>query len=189
MTQTQTDPWAATAQGNGQPATQPQQDSLMPAKPDFDPLFGSGPMPSLFNKTHAVGQKLAGVIKDEPYDVQKRQYGTGKPMFWAPDGEMTEKPTTAGQPNRPVMDTVVPLDTQYRLTAQELADKGMQDDDGTRGWYCGGNDLKALRAAIRKSGARSRADLVGLRLTVWRSGQVPSGKGNPSWTYEAELTR
>lgn len=157
-------------------------------------LFGGEKLPSLFNKTHGLGVKVTGVIKDAPFEVQSRTYnaeGPGQLRFWSPEGKPVTDATDplTRQPNRPIMDIVVPLRTDYRFNEAELKARDEDEDDGTRGLYLSSEDLKAYKAAIRKAKVKDMASLVGMRITMWRSGQKPTGKGNPAWLYEAELTR
>lgn len=159
---------------------------------EYDSLFGGEKLPSLFNKTHGVGSELSGIITKAPEDRQSRFYkagGAGALKFWAPQGStkpVTDQPETNGKPNRPCMDTVFVLATDYRMTPAELAKREMDDDDGSRGVFASGAQLKAIRDAIRKSGARSRQQLVGARLTLTRTGQKVKGEFEV-WEWDARL--
>ena len=163
-------------------------------------LFG-GPVlpPSLMNKTHQLGTERGGKISVAPYDVQSRDYNTKKPKFWAnsplPDGKkVTTEPLdhVTGEKLRPVKDTVIVLDTAYRFEAAECMaierDPNMPDD-GARAFYASGDDLKQLRAEIRRLGLHSEQEMIGLTLTVKRVGQKPNPGGNPSWVNKVTLAR
>lgn len=192
--------FAAAAQAAAQQTqnTNPAQDRLI--EPEDQQrggiearLFGGEKLPSLFNKTHGLNDKVTGIIKDEPFEIQSRtfsQSGAGEPRFWGQDNKPCTDPVdkATGKPNRPIMDMVVPLDTDYRMPAEELAKRQMDSDDGSRGLYLSSEDLKAFKAALRKARITSLAGLVGKRVTMWRSGTRPTGKGNDAWLYTAEIT-
>jgi hypothetical protein len=161
----------------------------------------SGPVlpPSLLNKTHGMGTERTGKISEKPYDVQARDFNTKQPKFFlatpAADGKkvgpVAVDPTT-GKPNNPVKDTVIVLDTDYRFDAAECAAVGRDanmPDDGKRAFYASGDDLKQLRAEIRRLGLRSEEEMIGLTFTVVRTGQKPNPSGNPSWVTKVTLSR
>lgn len=158
-------------------------------------LFG-GPvlLPSLLNKSHLLNTVRTGRIVKAPYDVQSRDFATKRPKFWGNDSKISYDaidPNTS-QKLRPVMDTVVELETEYRFTPAESAAIGRDPnlpDDGARAFYASGQDLKDLRALITKLGIRSEQEMVGLILTVTRVGQKPTAKGNPAWVNKIELVR
>lgn len=163
-------------------------------------LFG-GPVlpPSLMNKTHLLGTERSGRISVAPYDVQSRDIKTKRPKFWAnsplPDGKkITFEPRdhVTGEALRPVKDTIVVVETSYRFDAAECAaierDPNMPDD-GTRAFYVSGDDLKQLRAEIRRLGLHSEQEMVGLTLTVKRVAQKPNPGYNPSWVNKITLSR
>jgi hypothetical protein len=194
-----TDPWAAAAQastGQQQNTSTTAQDALMPATPDPDgaerALMGGQSVPSMFNKSHGLNDDVTGVITELPTQKQSRFYAEGAAgalKYWS---ESANKPTedavdrVTGRPNNPLYDTVVKCATEYRKP-------GDVEDEGLRAFYLAGNDLKAFRAAIsvaKQAGIISSfADLVGLRVTGRRIGQVPTGKGNSAWTYAFKLER
>lgn len=157
---------------------------------EFDSLFGGEKLPSLFNKTHVTGTTRAGIIIKPPTKRQSRFFkegGRGALKFWGADGKPTDKATgPGGAPNRPVMDEVFTLDTDYRMTPAELSEAEMDEDSGQRGVFASGDMLRAIREAIKKSGAKSRPELVGARLTLTRVGKVQKGdyKG---WKWDAGL--
>lgn len=159
---------------------------------EFDALFGGEKLPSLFNKTHGVGTERSGIITKAPEDRQSRFFkegGVGPLKFWGLDGKPTEDAVgLGGKPNRPVMDTVFVLDTEYRMSEAELAEAGMDEDNGQRGVFAGGDLLKAIKSALKESGARKRADLVGARLTLKRAGKATKGNFKAwVWTASVEL--
>jgi hypothetical protein len=150
----------------------------------YDSLFSGEKLPSLFNKTHTAGTERSGIIVKAPENRQSRFFkegGTGALKFWGNDGKPTDKDT-----GRPVMDVVFVLDTDYRMTEAELAEAEMDEDNGQRGVFASGDMLRAIKDAIKKSGAKTRAQLVGARLTLKRVGKVQKGdyKG---WKWEAGL--
>lgn len=186
---------AAAAVGQQGSSAPTGTDQLTGNNRGYDPLFGGEKLPSLFNKTHDVGTELSGVIAKAPEDRQSRFYkagGLGALKFWAPSG--SEKPVTDkeinpdGTKNRPCMDTMFVLDTDYRMTADEMRQKGMDEDNGQRGVFAGGADLIAIRKAIREVGVTSREQLVGMRLTLKRTGKTVKGDFE-AWNWEAKLSR
>lgn len=214
-----TDPWAAAAVATA-PATPPAQAGQDGgalagafASPDgaSTALFQQGNLaPSLFNKTHFVGTERYGVITKAPYEVQSRDFNSKLPRYWSLSkvgGEQKNRAVTTdaidgptGKPNRPVMDVMVELDTDYGpLSPQELAAVGReagQGGDGKRIFAVSGKDsLDKFRKAIATFNAqnpgalKSEADLVGLKLYVKRVGQTPNQGGNASWVHEIVLSR
>jgi hypothetical protein len=204
---TNADPWAAAA-GNG---TQTQTASSGQVADtggnlttsfagEQSQLFGGAVLPpSLMNKTHLLGTERRGRITVAPYDVQSRDFKTKKAKYWAnsplPDGKkVTTEPLdhVTGEKLRPVKDTVIELATEYRFSTAECAaierDANMPDD-GSRAFYASGDDLKQLRAEIRRLGLRSENDMIGLTFSVKRVGQKPNPGGNPSWINEIKLSR
>ncbi len=151
-------------------------------------LFSGGQsLPSLFTKEHGENAVRAGVISKAPYDRQSRfmdEDENGRPIsgdlkWWGEDNKPSKDATgPGGVARRPVMDTIIPLTTQY------AGEKG-QDDKGDRAWYVsGGPALNAMREAIDSCGATSPEDLVGMTLTVTRLPKV-----RRAWQYKATLTR
>ena len=153
----------------------------------FDSLMGGGKLPSLITKEHGQGVKRTGIIREEPRQKQSYDFA-GNPKFWDDAARKVVNHDTG----KPMYDTVFVLDTEYRFTAQDAPkDFDPSDDDGTRGLFAGGEDLKAIKRAIAKNRelrGKPRSALVGKRLTIWRTGQRDVGKGNPQWLYEAEIT-
>src|ERR1700744_3271208 len=126
----------------------------------------SGPSlpPSLFNKNHLLGTERTGTITKAPYDVQSRDFATKVPKCWGSDKKPTPDAVNkgTGQPNRPVLDTVIELSTSYRFTDPEAAAVGReqgQADDGARAFYVSGQALKDLRKEINRLGVRSEQEM------------------------------
>jgi hypothetical protein len=155
----------------------------------FDDLFGGEKLSSLFNKTHGTGTSRTGIIVKAPEKRQSRFFkegGAGALKFWGTDGKVTEAAAGLAGPNKPVMDEVFVLDTEYRMTPGELQDAGRDDDNGQRGVFASGAQLAAIKAAIKESGATSRSQLVGARLTLTRTGKVQKGDYK-AWTWAAKI--
>lgn len=232
MTQSTTqDPWAAASMRTAPAASQqaPTQGEQMPQQDGqggnlggaFAPagggtaLFSQGSVaPSLFNKTHPLGTVRKGVISKAPYEQQSRDFNSKLPKYWSFSrcgGEQKNRAVTTdeidpptGKHNRPVMDTMVELDTEYGpLSEQEMIAVGRQpgqEGDGKRVFAVSGKDtLEKFRAAIFAFNETAKAngqplltceeDLVGLTLFVKRSGQKPNPNGQPSWVHEIHLSR
>jgi hypothetical protein len=183
------DPWAA-AQSAGTPAsTTPVGDSQLADSYDSpSSLFapgGEGAGPSLFNKTHPVGTERTGIIAKAPYDRHSTNM-KGELKYWQ-QGE--KKPVTnafhpvTNQPNRPAMDTVIVLDTEYQMDAAEAAALGREEPfEGGRRSVTVSTDMKLVKEAIadaikRGMTIRGDADLEGKRLTVKRVSQRPNPHG------------
>ena len=160
---------------------------------EYDDLFGGQRLPSLFNKTHGVGTSLTGIITKPPTKRQSRFYkagGKGALKFWAPPGSdkpVTDKAVNAdGTKNRPAMDELFILQTEYQMNEAELADKDMDEDTGERGFFASGASKTAIQAAIREAGIKNRAGLVGYRLTMTRTGKTVKGDFEV-WKWAAKL--
>lgn len=163
-------------------------------------LFG-GPVlpPSLLNKTHQLGTERVGTIAEAPYDVHSRDYSSKSPKYWSKTRTPGQSPITfdpvdktTGEKNEPVKDTVIVLDTTYRFDAAEAAAVGRDinmPDDGKRAFYASGDDLKQIRAEIRRLGLRNEQEMIGLTFTVARVGQKPNPKGQPIWVTKVTLSR
>lgn len=166
-------------------------------------LFGGQILPpSLLNKTHQLGSERTGKIVEAPYDVHARDFNTKEPKYFYRTpvlengkmrkvGPLATDPQT-GQKNDPVKDTVIVLQTGYKFDQAEANAVGRDinlDDDGKRAFYASGDDLKQLRAEIRRLGLRNESEFVGLTFTVKRIGQKPNPGGNPSWITELKLSR
>lgn len=158
---------------------------------EYDSLFGGDKLPSLFNKTHGTGTWREGIITKLPSDRQSRFFkegGLGALKFFDAEGKPTEKSIGAdGKPNNKAMDTMFVLQTDYRLTEAELDEYDMDEDNGLRGVFSSGDQKRAIRDAIKKSGAKNRKQLVGAKLELGRVGKVQKGdyKG---WKWDARVT-
>lgn len=218
-----TDPWAVASVPTGQQdqgggsALAGAFDSGQAQGGGSTALFANaGLAPSLFNKTHFVGTERVGIITKAPYERQSLDFNSRQPKYWslsrvggergdrAVTTDSIDKPT--GKPNRPVMDTLIDLDTEYRMTEQEIQAVGgnrdvsfASQDDGKRVYAVSAKDaLDSFRKAIAEFNAdpanaghtlKSEADMVGLRLRVKRTGQKPNAGGNPSWLVATKLER
>lgn len=221
------DPWSAGAVQTGQqqvPPMQPAQgdqsgqqqggalSGAFASGEGGTALFQQGGLaPSLFNKTHFVGTERRGKITKAPYEQQSVDRFNGNlPKYWslskvggpqrnhAITTEAIDGPT--GKANRPVMDVIVELDTEYGpLSEQECLaiprEYPAQAGDSKRVFVISGKDaLDKFRKAIGQFNAanpgalKSEEDLVGLTLTVKRAGQVQNG-ANKSWVHEISLSR
>ena len=156
----------------------------------YDSLFGGEPLISLFNKTHGVGDVRTGIISKAPEDVQSRMFkadGVGPLKFWGKDGKPTADANAPdGTPLKPCMQTMFVLDTEYSLAEAELAERGMDEDSGKRGVFASGQQLGAIRKAIRDAKVTNRAQLVGMRLSLVRTGKKTAGDFK-AWTWDAKL--
>jgi hypothetical protein len=156
---------------------------------EYDSLFGGEKLPSLFDKTHDVGTTRAGIILKAPEDRQSRFYkagGQGALKYWGADGKPTDQPMGLGGPNKPCMDTVFVLATEYRLNEAQLEQREMDEDNGNRGVFASGAMKAAIRSAIKEAGAKKRTDLVGARLTLTRTGKTIKGDFE-AWKWAAKL--
>lgn len=145
-------------------------------------LFGGEKLPSLFNKFVMPGQERTGVITKPPRDVHSRNLN-GEPKFW--DAET--KSVVTHDTGRPLKDTVVVLQTDYRFTEQEIADRGIdpvdvEDDNGVRGVFLNGDLKKAVMAEIKRNRIRRESEMVGMRLTLnrGRKEKIP-GTNKDKW--------
>lgn len=152
-------------------------------------LFNRGgeSYPSLFTKVHEAGAVRSGVITKAPYDRQSRfldedengNHKAGALKYWGEDGKPTAEANGPQGPRNPVMDTIVPLQTNYS------GERGA-DDTGVRAWFLGGKPaLDAMAAAIAAVGdINSEADMVGMTLTVERLPKIKR-----AWQYKVTLSR
>lgn len=153
-------------------------------------LFGGEKLPGLFNKFVVIGEKRTGIIAKPPTQRQARDMA-GNPKFWDQDAKNGKGAVTNVNTGRPLKDSVIVLQTDYRYTQQEIADRqvdplDVEEDTGLRGIWASGNQKAAIMRAIRVAKVRSEAEMVGMRLTIWRTGKVPAGEFQ-TWTYEATL--
>lgn len=188
----------AAARAAGQSSTPAPSENLGESFTGQDSqLFGGASLaPSLMNKSHPLGSKRSGVISAAPYDVHSRDFNTKKPKYWAISGDrkISLEPVDAqtGEKLRPVKDTVIPMTTDYRYDAAESSAIGRDpnaSDDGSRAFYASGDDLKQLRAEIGRLKLRSAEEMIGLTLTVERSGQKQNPGANPSWINKVTLSK
>lgn len=106
-------------------------------------------------KFETPGTKMSGVIAEQPTIQQQRNFDTGQLEFWE-DGN-------------PKYQLVVVLKT-------DLRDPAVQDDDGLRALYVRGNLQKAIRDAVRQSGADG-LETDGYLVVTYTGDGVPSRKG------------
>jgi len=186
---TQQDAWAAaqtSPQSNAAAAGSAAGASLMPQGGELGggSLFGGGKRrPGLFNRTHFKGTERTGVIRDIKDVHASFHPNEGGGLKYWPAGQSGKgvKPTgndvgMDGKPNRPVMDTVFILDTEYRLSPAEVSmlefdAEAASGDEGERGWVV---DIRATQEAIKVYNAsapqpiNNPAALIGKRITVRR---------------------
>ncbi len=203
MTQsTNSDPWAAAqaAMNGGEGGNVAGESQVVPEQEQESQLFSGGAVaPSLANKTHRIGSRRKGRITKAPYDKQKVDFNTKKPLFWS-DSENKPKPIDeGGNPKRPVMDTFVELMTEYVMDAAEASETGREQpyEGGERVFVAGGATLKTFRKAIETYNATAAgkanpikrgADMVGKDFEYARTGQKPNPGGSPSWIEEIVIT-
>lgn len=156
----------------------------------YDSLFGGEKLISLFDKTHDVGTSRTGIITKAPETRQSRFFadeGIGALKFWGEDGVPTEDTRSAdGRPLKPCMDEVFVLQTDYVASPSKLEALGLEEDSGLRGVFASGDQLKAIRQAIRDAKVKNRDALVGMTLALTRTGKAPAGKYK-KWTWKATL--
>lgn len=107
-------------------------------------LLGGGGAPSA--KWPNVGDVVRGTITSEPEAKQATDM-QGNPKTWD-DGN-------------PIMEVVITIQTDER-------DPSIEDDDGKRRLFLGGNKLKAVREAIKESG--HTGSIVGGTLAIQYTG-------------------
>jgi hypothetical protein len=114
-----------------------------------------------------------GVITDEPFMLQQREYkadgSIGEPKFWNKPG--TKEP----DPDKPMMQMKVIIQTDHRE---------FDDDDGRRAVFVKGALRTAVVAAIKEAKA------PGLRIGGWLAikctGMVPAASGYDTYTWEVK---
>jgi hypothetical protein len=114
-------------------------------------------------KFETPGTTVSGKIARPPEVQQQREIDTGKPKFWD-DG-------------KPRQQLVIHLQT-----ADRAADD--PDDDGVRAVYVRGNMLRAVREAVRKSGAKLEPGGE-LTVTYAADGERKATGFNPPKLYSA----
>lgn len=116
-------------------------------------------------KFDGVGITVTGTVESAEV-MQKRNFDSGEPEFWS-DG-------------KPVQ--------QIRITlATDLRDPADTEDDGQRSIYVKGwgDQLRALRSAIKSAGADDLEPGGKFTATYVRDGELPAGKrGFPPKVYE-----
>lgn len=155
-------------------------------------LFGGEKLASLFNKFVTVGEKRTGIIMKPPADRNSFDIA-GKPKFWDPTANGGKGAVTNIDTGRPMKDTVIVLQTEYRFTPQEIADRSIdpldvEEDKGVRGIFASGEQKKAIMKAVKAARVRTETQMVGMRLTIWRTGKIKKGDFE-GWTWEATLER
>src|SRR5256885_7443643 len=125
-------------------------------------LMGGGYTTAKFDKP---GASVTGTVAEQPTIQQQRNFDTGALEFWD-DGN-------------PKYQLVVVLQTDQR-------DPDVQDDDGTRALYVRGNLQKAIRDAVRQSGADG-LETGGMVTVTYTGDAAPTRKGiNGAKLYRAE---
>jgi hypothetical protein len=118
-------------------------------------------------KFPAIGTRVTGTIVRHPEVQQQRDFTTGEPKVWD-DG-------------KPMQQLQVTLATSER-------DPQTPDDDGVRAIYVKGNMLKAVREAVRRSGAQGLEVSGTLTITYTGDGEASRRGINPPKLYAAEYT-
>ncbi len=115
-----------------------------------DFLMGGG-IPSA--KFAIKGASIRGVILSPPVTMQQQDFVTKEPKFYR-NGD-------------PQMMVVIRLQTDQR-------DPDIEGDDGERGLYVNGIRVKALRDAIRRTGAKG-AEVGGTLVATYVRDEMPTG--------------
>lgn len=184
------DPWAAAGAQNGQQAQ--QNDSGMGEAYADEPsgLFGGGGGvgPSLLNKTHKVGTERTGIVSAKPFKRASTNMA-GKPKFWQNGTGVVTEPNGPNGANKPLMDTIIPLDTEYKMDAAEQQALGRDEifEGGQRSLSLSGDNLKKMVKAIAAYNAANPGSpitgdpaMVGKRITVKRVAEKPNPHGGDS---------
>lgn len=172
----------------------------------LDPFeSGMGGAPAVSWKKADEGTVFEGVIL--PFDLAEpnRGYGsaqrtdiqTGDPLFW--DAQAARKISNrtsddTGRPNRPVVDPILLVQTDYRnseFISKEQKERMATDereDDGLRRYYAAGATAgKALKDALAK--ARVQKPEVGGKIVVTLAKQTPNNYGGETNNFETVYTR
>ena len=186
-----TDAFAAAAAAQAAAAAETSSTPLVDEEDGGSSLFGGEKLPGLFNKFVPAGVARTGIIAKAPKDRQSRDID-GNPKFW----DEANKKVTITDTGRPLNDTVIVLDTEYRFTPEEIEARAIdpmdvEDDKGRRGLFASGDMKKAIMKAIREARVRRESEMVGMRLTVIRGRKVPiPGTNKEKWTdFTAKLER
>lgn len=126
-----------------------------------DFLMGGGIPAAKFD---TIGTAVGGPITTAPRVEQQKDLDTGEPKFWN-DGQ-------------PMQQLVVTVQT-------DLRDPQVIDDDGQRTFYIKANSLKAVREAVRRSGAKGLEVGGTLTLTYAADGEQKKRGFNPPKIYTA----
>lgn len=129
-----------------------------------DFLMGGGIPAAKFDR---VGAAVGGPITTAPRVEQQKDLDTGEPKFWN-DGQ-------------PMQQLIVTVQTDAR-------DPEIVDDDGQRTFYIKANSLKAVREAVRRSGAKGLEVGGTLTLTYAADGEQKKRGFNPPKIYTATYT-
>lgn len=137
--------------------------------PDDFLMSGSG----VSAKFPKVGHSYTGVVLNKRSE-QQRGYDDNEPLFW--------------DNGSPKMHVVVELQTDAQGTFDRKGNaEEVPDDDGVRNLFVKGNMQKAIRDAVRKSGA-STLELFGkLIITYVGDGKQDNPRYNPPKIYRAEF--
>lgn len=172
----------AAASAQATQSTAPEGSGMTDSEDGQSSLFGGEKLPSLFNRFVMPGESRTGIITKPPADRHDRDVA-GDPKFWDP---VTKKVTNVDT-GRPLKATVIVLQTEYRFTPQEIADRGIdpmdvEDDKGVRGIFASGEMKAAITKACRVARVRRESEMVGMRLTVTRGKKVPIEGNKTKWT-------
>jgi hypothetical protein len=145
-------------------------------------LFGGEKLFSLFNITIPGSAERTGIITKPPRDKHSTNRA-GERKYWDADA----KKVVTFDTGRPFMDTVIVLQTEYRLTPAEVEALGVdpldvEDDKGMRGIFASGDLKDAIKKAIKQARVRTESEMVGMRLTVSRGKKVDIPGGKTKWT-------
>lgn len=133
-----------------------------PLTPEQQFLLGGGGAPGAFTKFDPPGTRRGGQIVERPELRQQTEYKTNEPLAW-PDGN-------------PRMQLIVTVATDQRDPARE-------DDDGHRRFYVKGDLQRAVREALKTSGATGLEAGGSLFVTrVRQEGEYDA------WVHAAEYT-
>lgn len=174
---------AASAQATQTAGTSaPEGTGMTDSEDGQSSLFGGEKLPSLFHKFVMPGESRTGIIAKPPVDRHDRDIN-GDPKFWDPQA----KKVTNVDTGRPMKATVIVLQTDYRYTPQEIADRNIdpldvEDDKGIRGIFASGEMKAAIMKAVKVARVRRESEMVGMRLTVTRGRKVKIEGNKDKWT-------